>query len=48
VAAPLAALPAGNPAIVSVEHPSGETSCVIECDAAGTVIGAAMLRTARK
>ena len=47
-AAAVAVLPPGNPATLSVEHPSGETSCIIERDEAGSVIAAGMLRTARK
>jgi len=31
-----------------VEHPTGETTCVMETDEAGAVVTAAMLRTARK
>ncbi|MCC8600796.1 4-oxalomesaconate tautomerase, partial [Xanthomonas vesicatoria] len=31
-----------------VEHPSGMTGCVIECDAQGAVVRAAVVRTARK
>jgi 4-oxalomesaconate tautomerase len=34
--------------VVSVEHPTGETTCVIGTDEAGNVLSAAMLRTARK
>ncbi|WP_369061777.1 4-oxalomesaconate tautomerase [Caulobacter sp. 73W] len=37
-----------SPHTVSVEHPTGETTCVMELDAQGQVVGAAMLRTARK
>src|SRR3546814_17840394 len=33
---------------LSIEHPSGEMSCVLEVDAAGTVVSSALLRTARK
>ncbi len=33
---------------LSVEHPTGETTCVLETDEIGAVVSAAMLRTARK
>lgn len=47
-AAEMCDLPGGNSKILSVEHPSGEMSCVMEIDDAGNVTSAAMLRTARK
>lgn len=47
-AAEVAVIPDGDFKTLSVEHPSGETTCVIELDSNGTVISAAMLRTARK
>lgn len=47
-AAELADIPAGNPKTLSVEHPTGEMSCVLELDSAGAVRSAALLRTARK
>jgi len=47
-AAEVAQIPDGSRKILSVEHPTGETTCVMELDAAGTVTSAAMLRTARK
>ena len=47
-AAAVAQLPGGKRKTLSVEHPTGETSCVMELDDAGAVTGAAMLRTARK
>jgi 4-oxalomesaconate tautomerase len=47
-AAAVADVPAGPRKTLSVEHPTGETSCVIETDEAGEVVSAAMLRTARK
>ncbi len=47
-AAAVAAVPAGRRKLLSVEHPTGETSCVIELDDRGEVVTAAMLRTARK
>ncbi|KRB78879.1 4-oxalomesaconate tautomerase [Sphingomonas sp. Root710] len=47
-AAEVAIVPAGNRKTLSVEHPTGETTCVMELDESGTVTSAAMLRTARK
>jgi len=47
-AAAVAVVPAGNRKTLSVEHPTGEMSCVLEVDEAGDVISAALLRTARK
>ncbi|KAF0186524.1 MAG: 4-oxalomesaconate tautomerase [Hyphomonadaceae bacterium] len=47
-AAAVAVVPDGRRKTLSVEHPSGEMSCVVETDAAGAVISAALLRTARK
>ena len=47
-AADMAAIPNGERKVISVEHPSGETTCVMEVDEQGSVISAAMLRTARK
>ena len=47
-AAEVAQIPAGNRKTLSVEHPTGEMSCVLEVDEAGTVQTAALLRTARK
>jgi 4-oxalomesaconate tautomerase len=47
-AAKVAVIPEGRRKILGVEHPSGETSCVLETDEAGQVISAGMLRTARK
>ena len=47
-AARVAALPAGPRKLLSVEHPTGEMSCVLELDADGHVTSAALLRTARK
>ena len=47
-AAELASVPDGKRKVMSVEHPSGETSCVMEVDDQGHVTSAAMLRTARK
>lgn len=47
-AAEVADIPDGHRKIMSVEHPTGETSCVMEVDDDGNVTSAAMLRTARK
>ena len=47
-AAEVATVPKGRRKLLSVEHPTGEMSCVLETDDAGEVISAALLRTARK
>lgn len=47
-AAEIASIPHGSRKTLSVEHPTGETTCVIELDDSGHVTSAAMLRTARK
>ena len=47
-AAEVAEIPGGNPKTLSVEHPTGEMSCVLELDEAGAVRSTALLRTARK
>lgn len=47
-AAEVAEVPEGRRKTLSVEHPSGEMSCVLETDGQGQVISAALLRTARK
>ncbi len=47
-AAEVANVPDGTRKTLSVEHPTGEMSCVLELDEAGAVISAALLRTARK
>ncbi len=47
-AAEIAVIPNGNRKTLSVEHPTGEMSCVLEVDDAGEVVSAALLRTARK
>jgi 4-oxalomesaconate tautomerase len=47
-AAEVANIPDGTCMTLSVEHPSGEMSCVLEIDEVGAVISAALLRTARK
>ncbi len=48
VAARIAVNPPGRSKMISVEHPSGETSCLIELDEAGGLASSAMVRTARK
>jgi 4-oxalomesaconate tautomerase len=47
-AAAVAIVPAGDRKTLSVEHPTGEMSCVLELGADGQVVTAALLRTARK
>jgi 4-oxalomesaconate tautomerase len=47
-AAEVAVIGEGARKTLSVEHPTGEMSCVLELDAAGNVATAALLRTARK
>ena len=47
-AAEVAMVPEGRRKTLSVEHPTGEMSCVLETDEAGQVTSAALLRTARK
>lgn len=47
-AAEVAMVPEGRRKLLSVEHPTGEMSCVLELDEAGAVATAALLRTARK
>ena len=47
-AAEVANIPDGKRKTLSVEHPTGEMSCVLEVDDNGTVETAALLRTARK
>ncbi|MDP9056655.1 MAG: 4-oxalomesaconate tautomerase [Pseudomonadota bacterium] len=44
----VAQVPDGPRKLLSVEHPTGEMSCVLEIDETGTVVSAALLRTARK
>ncbi len=44
----VAQIPDGTRKTLSVEHPTGEMSCVLELDASGNVASAALLRTARK
>ena len=47
-AAEVAEIPEGSRKTLSVEHPTGEMSCVLELDEVGAVKSAALLRTARK
>lgn len=47
-AAEVAEVPEGARKLLSVEHPTGEMSCVLEVDDSGAVVSAALLRTARK
>jgi len=47
-AADVAKIPDGSRKTLSVEHPTGEMSCVLEVNEAGDVVSAALLRTARK
>jgi 4-oxalomesaconate tautomerase len=47
-AADVAVIPAGPRKLISVEHPTGEMSCMLETDDTGAVTSAALLRTARK
>lgn len=47
-AAGVAVIPDGDRKTLSVEHPTGEMSCVLELGADGQVATAALLRTARK
>jgi 4-oxalomesaconate tautomerase len=47
-AAQVAVIPDGVRKTLSVEHPTGEMSCVLELNGNGAVISAALLRTARK
>jgi 4-oxalomesaconate tautomerase len=44
----VAAIPNGSRKMLSVEHPTGEMSCVLELGDDGAVKSAALLRTARK
>jgi len=47
-AAEVADIPLGSRKMLSVEHPTGEMSCVLEVNDAGEVVSSALLRTARK
>jgi 4-oxalomesaconate tautomerase len=44
----VAQVPLGDVKTISVEHPTGEMSCVLTLDKSGAVSSAALLRTARK
>ena len=48
VLAGLAVIPGGATRTLDVEHPGGAMRCVLECDGAGRVVRAGMVRTARK
>ncbi len=41
-------VPVGDQKTLSIEHPTGEMSCVLEVDEKGSVVSGAVLRTARK
>ncbi|OYY89380.1 MAG: 4-oxalomesaconate tautomerase [Sphingomonas sp. 28-66-16] len=47
-AAGLAVIPPGRRKTLSVEHPTGEMSCLLDLDDAGGIASVALLRTARK
>lgn len=47
-ASEVAQIPGGRRKMVSIEHPSGKMNCMLDVDSDGTVISAALLRTARK
>ncbi len=47
-AADVTEIPGGGRKSMSIEHASGETTCVIELDANSAVLSSAILRTARK
>jgi len=47
-AAEVAVIPAGDRKLLSVEHPTGEMSCVLQANDAGDITSSALLRTARK
>jgi 4-oxalomesaconate tautomerase len=47
-AADVANIPAGDRKVLSIEHPTGEITCVLELGTLGAVQSAALLRTARK
>ncbi len=47
-AAAVAVVADGSRKTLSVEHPTGEMSCVLEVDSGGNVTSSALLRTARK
>jgi len=48
VAQGVAVIPEGRTKTLSVEHPTGEMSCVLTLGGDGEVVTAALLRTARK
>ena len=48
VCAGVAEVPAGTDKLLSIEHPSGETTIVAKLNASGVICSAAVLRTARK
>ena len=47
-AADVAVVPQGQRKTLSVEHPTGELSCLLDTNEQGEVVSAALLRTARK
>lgn len=47
-AAEVAQIPEGREKVLSIEHPSGETTCILKTGDDGAVESAALLRTARK
>ncbi|MCB9957478.1 MAG: 4-oxalomesaconate tautomerase [Rhodospirillaceae bacterium] len=47
-AASVSVLPKGQPKTLEIEHPIGSMAVVVDQDADGAVVGAAILRTARK
>ena len=47
-AAEVAQVPPGTRKTLSIEHPTGEMSCILELGDDGAVQSAALLRTARK
>ncbi|WP_425228928.1 PrpF domain-containing protein, partial [Sphingomonas sp.] len=47
-AAAVAVVEAGDRVTVAVEHPTGEMTCILDMGRNGQVVGAALLRTARK
>jgi len=47
-AATVATIETGDRKILSIEHPTGELSCILSLDETGVVQSAALLRTARK
>jgi 4-oxalomesaconate tautomerase len=47
-AAELVRLPAGNPKALSIEHPTGEFTVIVNLDESGNISSTGVLRTARK